>query len=64
VAVIATFFNTNKFSPEKLYHNGQLFAGQEQIVEFNVPYMGRVNMIYMLKVNGQQFVGKLISVKQ
>jgi PKD repeat protein len=44
--------------------NGQLFAGQQQIVEFNVPIMSRVNMVYILKVNGQQLVGKLINAQQ
>jgi len=44
--------------------NGEVFAAMPQTVQFNVPYTSRVNMIYMLKVNGQQFVGKLMSVKQ
>jgi PKD repeat protein len=44
--------------------NGQLFAGQEQIVEFNVPYTSRVNMVYILKINGEQLVGKLINARQ
>jgi hypothetical protein len=44
-------------------YNGRVLAGAQQIVEFKVPATSRVNMIYMLRVNGQQVVGKLISVK-
>lgn len=48
----------------KTVFDGQIFAGVEQSVEFNVPPANRTNLIYILRINDQQTVGKLLNVKQ
>jgi hypothetical protein len=43
-------------------YTGQVFSGKGQVIEYKVNRANRTNMIYILKVGGQQVVGKLMNV--
>ena len=43
---------------------GQLNANETRTVEFNAPANHRSNLIYTLRMNGEQISGKLMSIKQ
>jgi hypothetical protein len=43
---------------------GQLSANETRNVDFNAPVNHRTNLIYMLRMNGEQISGKLMSTKQ
>jgi hypothetical protein len=44
--------------------DGQVFGGMKHTIEFNVPMADRTNLIYIFRINDQQIIGKLISMKQ
>jgi hypothetical protein len=43
---------------------GQLNANETRTVDFNAPANHRSNLIYTLRMNGEQISGKLMSIKQ
>ena len=44
-------------------YQGFIFAGRGQVVEYKVPVFNRTNLIYILKVGGQQVTGKLLRLE-
>jgi hypothetical protein len=45
-------------------YNGYIKANHNQVVEFRASSIARTNLIYVLKINGQQVSGKLLNAKE
>jgi hypothetical protein len=43
-------------------YQGYIFAGKGQVVNYKVPVQNRTNLVYILRVGGQQVTGKLIRI--
>ncbi|MBD0277511.1 MAG: PKD domain-containing protein [Flavisolibacter sp.] len=48
----------------RIVFQGRVTAGLSQIIEYNVPPVNQNNLMYILRMNGEQVSGKLMNVKK